>query len=650
MNYQYSNFWNDDLNSHLVDDFLGVEEEKKKGKDLIALAGYRRAISNFVSIVTGKSIPVEFNSNDNSYTTGKKVVLGSNLNDKNFDVAVGLALHEGSHILLSDFDLLNELRSNIPTKLITKTQELGMENTTKYVKSILNYIEDRRIDYYMFKTSPGYKGYYHSMYNKYFYNSVVDKGLLSNEYRKEDWNSYEFRLINLHNSNRQLKALNGLRDIWNTINLPKISRLKSSKDVLDVSLKVYEIILNNIEPNVKNDSNEADGRSGNTTKTGAGDATPETTSSNETANDDGSETKELTESQKRNLPKAIEKQKNFIDGNIRKGKLSKKDSNDMKTLEDSGAKYEDVGKNLEYSEKTKCLVVNNLTKKLIDSNVFDCASSWNFRRYDKSSYSDYNFVEEGLRLGTVLGKKLKIRSEERSTKYTRKNSGKIDKRLLSELGFGNTNIFSQILTDRYNKAYLHISIDASGSMSGDKWNKSMTSAIAMIKACDMAGNIEVVVSIRTTHNGSGRDAYMPLIMVIYDSRKDNLTKVRTLFKALGTTGTTPEGLCFEAIAKDLIPGNDNQDSYFINYSDGCPMFSTKDFYYRGYEAENHTRKQVTKMKNLGIKVLSYYISGDYHYDSDKTAFRTMYGKDAQFINATSMMEVARTMNKKFLER
>ena len=50
---QYSNFWFDDKNSSLVDDFLGIDE-KKKGKDLIALAGYRRAISNFVNIVTGK--------------------------------------------------------------------------------------------------------------------------------------------------------------------------------------------------------------------------------------------------------------------------------------------------------------------------------------------------------------------------------------------------------------------------------------------------------------------------------------------------------------------------------------------------------------------------------------------------------------------
>ena len=80
------------------------------------------------------------------------------------------------------------------------------------------------------------------------------------------------------------------------------------------------------------------------------------------------------------------------------------------------------------------------------------------------------------------------------------------------------------------------------------------------------------------------------------------------------------------------------------------MFSNKEYYYRGSSAENHTRKQVNKMKNLGIKVLSYYISGEYRYEDDKTSFKTMYGKDAHFINATNMMEVARSMNKKFLEK
>ena len=138
-------------------------------------------------------------------------------------------------------------------------------------------------------------------------------------------------------------------------------------------------------------------------------------------------------------------------------------------------------------------------------------------------------------------------------------------------------------------------------------------------------------------------------MVVFDSRKDKLTKVRTLFKALRPTGTTPEGLCFEAIAKDLIPGNSKQDSYFINYSDGWPIFSSKNYSYSGYSAEAHTKKQVNKMRNLGLKVISYFIS-EYDRDRDSSAFKRMYGKDAHFINATNMMEVARTMNKKFLEK
>ena len=37
-------------------------------------------------------------------------------------------------------------------------------------------------------------------------------------------------------------------------------------------------------------------------------------------------------------------------------------------------------------------------------------------------------------------------------------------------------------------------------------------------------------------------------------------------------------------------------------------------------------------------------------DYDNKAFRTMYGADASFINATNMMQVARTMNKKFLQK
>ena len=334
--------------------------------------------------------------------------------------------------------------------------------------------------------------------------------------------------------------------------------------------------------------------------------------------------------------------------------MSKKDNNDIKAIEESGATYENVGDGMDtgrwndygVGKGTKCLVVRKLTQSVIDSNQFSCATDYNQSYYIR--YESYNFVEEGLRLGTMLGRKLQVRGEESVLKFTRQNSGKIDKRLISELGFGNSDVFSHTLTERYNKAYLHISIDASGSMSGDKWNKAMTSAVAMIKACDMAGNIDVVVSIRTTHGRGNTD--VPLIMVCYDSRTDKLQKVKSLFGALNVTGTTPEGLCFEAIQKDLIPGNSNQDSYFINFSDGQPWYSNSEIYYGGEQAESHTRRMVGNMRAMGISVLSYFIGDGYDCDRDNRAFTSMYGKDAEFINATNMMQVAKTMNKKFLTK
>ena len=56
------------------------------------------------------------------------------------------------------------------------------------------------------------------------------------------------------------------------------------------------------------------------------------------------------------------------------------------------------------------------------------------------------------------------------------------------------------------------------------------------------------------------------------------------------------------------------------------------------------------MKCKGINVLSYFIGGDYESERDNKAFTNMYGKDAEFINATNMMQVAKTMNKKFLSK
>jgi len=254
-------------------------------------------------------------------------------------------------------------------------------------------------------------------------------------------------------------------------------------------------------------------------------------------------------------------------------------------------------------------------------------------------------VQNGIKLGTILGRKLQVRGEDRNTIFNRQRIGKIDKRMISSLGFGNENVFQYMETDSYKKANLHISIDASGSMGGDKWKNTLTNVVALCKAVDMIQNLTIQVSFRTT---SGN---LPYIVMAYDSRKDKFSKVKSMFGGLQAGGTTPEGLCFEAIMKNFLGSNTDMDSYFLNISDGEPYFHGRQFYYAGTMAEEHTKKQVKKIEGMGIKTLSYFVS-DSVYDSTRTrsAFTRMYGKGAQFVDITSVSQITKTMNKLFLQK
>ena len=234
-----SSFWYDDFDT---DDIIidQLSDKQKKSLDLYKLASSKRAIANFVNIVTNESIPVKFKERGDSYTDGKSVVIGSRITEpKDFDVAVGLALHEGSHIKLSDFQLLHDIYNLVPDHIKDGAIKKGVMNTIGTIKDLWNYVEDRRIDNYVFKSCTSYRGYYRKMYDKYFNDKVIDKGLQSDEFTEETIESYMFRIINLHNKNTKLSALKGLKDIYKLIDLKNISRLKNSQDSFDIVLKDF---------------------------------------------------------------------------------------------------------------------------------------------------------------------------------------------------------------------------------------------------------------------------------------------------------------------------------------------------------------------------------------------------------------------------
>ena len=698
----FSSFWADSDWDERRTEFLDDEEYVKPKVDHVALASYRRAIANFVSIVTNDpSIPVVFQNNDSSFTDGKKVTIGSKINEKNFDPVVGLALHEGSHIKLSDFDLLRNLENNIPEELFLLGESKGYSRHTvlSHTKSMLNYVEDRRIDFHIFSTSPGYKGYYHSMYKKYFHSKVIDKALLTDEYTSLDWDSYIFRILNMTNKNSRLDVLPGLGKMYYMVFKKNggVKKLKSSDEALSVALDVmflvYENLLDGVEktdPDTGEVSNEPNhGQPGESDKSdklsdeafdsllesiennvmSGGDSeggmnidlpTDGGSSNGTPSNDKKTKKIELTESQKKSLERAIEKQKDFTNGETKKtGKLSKKDNEIVKTMEEAGVTHKVAGEGCgsgEYDYNTgeylpgkgvKVVFVKKLTKYMIEERLFP--SLLGSRYYGNSNEDSIN---NGIKIGTRLGKKLQVRGESRDTKWTRKDSGRIDKRLIAELGFGNDRVFSTTFVESYSDAYLHISVDASGSMGGDKWDNTMTSVVAICKATSMIQNVDVVVSFRSTHD-AGRyrsSESLPLILIGYDSRVDKISKIKNLWTGIHPGGTTPEGLCFEAIMDEIVPDTNDRDSYFLNFSDGMPMYSNTTINYYRDTALNHTKKMVNELRGKGIKVLSYFIGGEYERESTMGDFKKMYGNDAEFINVTNVMEISKTMNKKFLEK
>jgi hypothetical protein len=641
--------------------------------DLLKLSAYRRAISNFVYILTGKNIPVRFAEKSTSMTDGKVIYIGGELSKGEFDPTVGLALHEAMHIVKSDFGIIKTVWGKLPKTIITAAKgKITPDELGKYAKYVLNVVEDRYIDAWAYDMAPGYRGYYQSLYKRYFNLPEIDAALKSDAYRTPTLKNYKFRFTNIVNPNTDLDALPSFRKISEMLNLQNIlrSELASPEERLDLAFKITEEIVKNVieEQNKKDDSKQKSkedssesSNSGEESSEDSGEDSDDSTEefddvfggidSNSTQlNDDINEknpSKDLSEKQLGKVDDIIKKQEEFV---TRENKQSPFDADvikKLKILEQSATQIVQVG-NEEGIPQINCIVVENMTKELMQSGDFPYTTKF---KSDSGNLQNRDAIRDGIIFGSMLGRKLQIRAEIKTTKFTRLNSGKIDKRLLAAVGFQGENLFYQTSTDKYKNVHLHISVDASSSM-GTKWKKTMTTLVAIAKAASMINNVSVCISFRSgIHSNTNGSGEFPYIVMAYDSRKDKFSKITQLFHMLYPAGSTPEGLAFQAILKHIPMGTHELDSYFVNISDGEPAFGGG---YYGDAAAKHTKKQVSKIRESGVSVISYFVeSADSIYtktSNETTLFRTMYGKDAQFIDVRNITQVAHTLNKKFLSK
>jgi hypothetical protein len=712
----YSSFWMDKTWS--VDDkFGGLGGFKSNySSDIvkaIRLAAYQRAIGNFTKILTKKDIRLVFSGNE-SFTDGNTISIASNLGDKNFDTHVGLALHEASHCILTDFEATKEARSTY-------------SHRWQKLFPLINWIEDRRIDHYVFTSSPGYKAYYHKLYDTYFHSPEVDKLLKSAQTKDaSNWQCWELRIVNSLNALADPNAMRGLAEVLGMIDVANIARLKTTGDVVELAVSVLDRIeeiqeeqkplfqtpqqqqegdgeadeqksgngssSNSAEDNDEENDQDESPRESQKQKEEDGEAQGSGSNGGDDYGDDdeddvdggssgeGNSVEDMSDETQAALNKALNKQEAFMDGKIDDRKQGSKNlQKKLDSLTSAGADIQQVG---DSAGKAQTAIIYDLAKngrlfmdylqakvgstrkkawqdmtteeraasetavRTVNNHPLDTAIQGFFYSYSHHADSRYNkAINEGLELGAFLGRKLQLRNETRDLTFNRLNSGLLDSKRIAHAGYGIENVFKQIHIDKYKASNLHISLDASGSMSGGKWEKTLTMTMAIAKAAKSCTNLNVQVSLRHTENRTDN----PVVVMIYDSRKNPLQLLELALRASCTNSVTPEGLCYEAMIKRnlFVPTTSECDSYMINISDGYPGGCGG---YDGPKAWKHTRDQVTKLEGMGIKTLSFYVVEHTNPGPVGEAFIQMYGaKNSASVGAKDMVGIAKAMNSKFLQ-
>lgn len=686
MNYNHSDYWLDDFDWELEESNNSISNDQ-----LLKLSSARKAIKNYVSILSGKHIPVIFNG-PKSYTDGEHIVISSDIIDrKKFDINVGLTLHETSHIMLSDFKMLKNIWMLIPDDIHVLSENINLTKSglIENISYVWNYIEDRYIDKYVTEMCPGYLPYYKALYKKYFDNATIKAGLKSDLYRQCTLESYLFRLVNMTNEYSDFSVLPGLKRIRDTIDLKNISRLKTPSDRLNCAFDVFKIILTKIDEFKSKNSNDDNLLDKLKQEFEEFEETTESSENNVELNEnadlkkilggeelsisqpsptgvekkDGmpsdlisdigeSNSKESKSKQKR-IKNSFEKQKDLLTGRIRKKKIKASDYKKIKVLEENQVELIPVGsefmKKTHYADRdekiyTECIFAKSVTESFIND-----ATNFPLSSRTGSQSIHQKMIDSGICLGNKIGRSLQIRNQEVIEKYTRKSVGKLDKKLLKDAAIGSDHVFYTTSCTKYKKTHFHIDLDMSSSMYGEKYYESLKLMTAIAKAFTMLNDVNLTIGMRTENHGH------PYYSIVYNSTRDKFSKIKNTFRHLCPNGSTPEGLCFEAIHKFLSKIGSDTNRIFINISDGFPYSVVKTtagdmVKFESDESLEYTRKQVNKIRELGYQIISYFITeSSYNHKHGMSNFKRMYGDDAEFINTSNVRQITETLNKKLME-
>lgn len=584
-------FWESDNEAYSSFLYPGTQEkiEQMVSDDAKMTSELQKLVKRFALTASIKSS----HKSSGSYTNGKQIVISSNIEDitpkKKLDVMIGLALHEISHCLYTEFSAL--------------------KNKNDIQKALINIIEDELIETQLGMTYPGYANFFKAV--KYH---MFDKLGHENLLKKANSELEQIMTLFLYIVRYPKYVCEVDKKIMKTYEelFTKIKNILDSHGCLSENIvgkvtgnsvgaasDIYELLKKYIDENQDNQSGE----------NGEGDESSEGEGS-EGEGSEGDESSEGESSEKSSKSKSFaDQEREFSSSEINEAIKKIQESCDAGT-------NPPIDNNIR-TEVEAMLRTEQSTKKsarLWRTN--GRASSLNKKQIEAEA-SKFSKIIRNISVNNVATKAVTV-----VNRFLR--NGNLDSRLLASAIQSVPTVYQQRICKNVKKNEpkfaIVLTLDESGSINELQRRIFVTYCTAFMKAFAKDANIEVYVY-----------GHADYLRCYYSKKKKDLDLLYSNYSECGQC----ESVSYREIIND-VKSQTNLPIVMVNFTDS------------GYcDSSLNISQLVNEFKNK-VSFNTLIFSDNYYVEKIKNINNDIYGEGHYLINTTNLKQRTSNINKEFL--
>ena len=584
-------FWESDNEAYSSFLYPGTQEkiEQMVSDDAKMTSELQKLVKRFALTASIKSS----HKSSGSYTNGKQIVISSNIEDitpkKKLDVMIGLALHEISHCLYTEFSAL--------------------KNKNDIQKALINIIEDELIETQLGMTYPGYANFFKAV-KYHMFDTLGHENLL----KKANNELEQIMTLFLYIVRYPKYVCEVDKKIMKTYEelFTKIKNILDSHGCLSENIvgkvtgnsvgaasDIYELLKKYIDENQDNQSGE----------NGEGDESSEGESS-EGEGSEGDESSEAESSEKSSKSKSFaDQEREFSSSEINEAIKKIQESCDAGT-------NPPIDNNIR-TEVEAMLRTEQSTKKaarLWRNN--GRASSLNKKQIEAEA-SKFSKIIRNISVNNVATKAVTV-----VNRFLR--NGNLDSRLLASAIQGVPTVYQQRICKNVKKNEpkfaIVLTLDESGSINELQRRIFVTYCTAFMKAFEKDANIEVYVY-----------GHADYLRCYYSKKKKDLDLLYSNYSECGQC----ESVSYREIIND-VKSQTNLPIVMVNFTDS------------GYcDSSLNISQLVNEFKNK-VSFNTLVFSDNYYVEKIKSINNDIYGEGHYLINTTNLKQRTSNINKEFL--